>query len=797
MPKISQFPAGGSAQNTDLIPVVRNGGDYTITGYNLASLASYGQAYVGTFTATAGQTVFTLPASPGSLANLFISVDGAVMVPGSDYTWTTPVTLTFAVGLKVGQTVLYNYTTSVPIGTSLAGGVSGQVQYNNSGVLNGTTIGGDATLVATTGALTVTKTNGVAFAASATTNTTLTGNINYTQGGTGSVTRTVTNKLQELVSVKDFGAVGDGVTDDTAALNAASASCALLGKSLFVPSGTYKTTGTWNIGNINVEFEDASNTKIQCVGNFTAVKFLSVRNRFKNFNVWFTPPVSSAAVGYQFGNGASQFARNVVENFYVRYAYTSYFNSSDMWGNVFTQINSDFGINGYDFTGNPGGTTNSFRNIYATGLKTTGTISSGSNSLVVADSTNLIAGLTVAVIGAGTSAPLITTISTVVGTTVTLTANASTSVSDARVFVKGKGFNSVNFSDTHIYDGYFDGYASFGASTNAIVYTSDSLFCADSLRFEGCAVLGNNFGIIDDRSSDSNIGSIVSYGHYIDVGAGNIGYIYRCGTGAMTNHMLNDVTLAGFSYSSGTLNKVFLAANDTIVIDGQSVTTADCSDNGFEGGLFRQASAGRVLSVTPATGSWDIADTYINRGPIVGGPSGGVCTAAGTFGTLNGGATTAITVSGSSQIIVNSLVGLSRNQFINIAGVTGTFKVIDIQSGSTNYVILSASCGASVSGAAVSFATPTFARSGSIELLGTTTWDPASVPIGGSVGTTLTVTGAAVGDYVIASFSQSLQFLQLTAYVYAANSVAVNLTNSLAGAVDLASGTLRVRVIKQ
>ena len=155
MPKISQFPAGGVAQNTDLIPIVRNGGDYTVTGYNLASLAAYGQAYVGTFTATAGQTVFTLPASPGSLANLFIAVDGAVMVPGSDYTWTTPTTLTFLVGLKVSQTVLYNYTTSVPIGTSLAGGVSGQVQYNNSGVLNGTTIGGDATLVATTGVMKV------------------------------------------------------------------------------------------------------------------------------------------------------------------------------------------------------------------------------------------------------------------------------------------------------------------------------------------------------------------------------------------------------------------------------------------------------------------------------------------------------------------------------------------------------------------------------------------------------------------------------------------------------------------
>ena len=301
MPKISQFPAGGAAQNTDLIPIVRNGGDYTVTGYNLASLASYGQAYVGTFTATAGQTVFTLPASPGSLANLFISVDGAVMVPGSDYTWTTPVTLTFAVGLKVGQTVLYNYTTSVPIGTSLAGGVSGQVQYNNSGVLNGTTIGGDATLVATTGALTVTKTAGVAFAASATTDTTNAANISsgilpvarqsYTQGGTGSVARTVTNKLQESVSVKDFGAVGDGTTDDTAAIQAAinsipiSGGGSTYGYTLFFPSGKYLISSTLTIGNRRLKIQGStlatgsgSASIIYCTSNISTMIDASTGN---------------------------------------------------------------------------------------------------------------------------------------------------------------------------------------------------------------------------------------------------------------------------------------------------------------------------------------------------------------------------------------------------------------------------------------------------------------------------------------------------------------------------------------
>ena len=68
-------------------------------------------------------------------------------------------------------------------------------------------------------------------------------NVTYTQGGTGSVSRTVENKLQESVSVKDFGAVGDGVTDDTTAIQAALDSGE---KNILLPTGTYKTTSVLN-----------------------------------------------------------------------------------------------------------------------------------------------------------------------------------------------------------------------------------------------------------------------------------------------------------------------------------------------------------------------------------------------------------------------------------------------------------------------------------------------------------------------------------------------------------------------
>jgi Pectate lyase superfamily protein len=55
--------------------------------------------------------------------------------------------------------------------------------------------------------------------------------------------RTVQEKLRESVSVKDFGAVGDGVTDDTAAIQAAiNAVITPSGGTLYFPSGTYKIT---------------------------------------------------------------------------------------------------------------------------------------------------------------------------------------------------------------------------------------------------------------------------------------------------------------------------------------------------------------------------------------------------------------------------------------------------------------------------------------------------------------------------------------------------------------------------
>jgi hypothetical protein len=74
--------------------------------------------------------------------------------------------------------------------------------------------------------------------------------ITYDPPGAFAVPTNVEAKLSEYVSVKDFGAIGDGAVDDTTAINNALLSVNALGKvALYFPAGIYRYQGGGWLGN--------------------------------------------------------------------------------------------------------------------------------------------------------------------------------------------------------------------------------------------------------------------------------------------------------------------------------------------------------------------------------------------------------------------------------------------------------------------------------------------------------------------------------------------------------------------
>lgn len=72
--------------------------------------------------------------------------------------------------------------------------------------------------------------------------------IGFTQSGAGAVARTVESKLQDVVNVKDFGAVGDGATEDADAFISAINSLSN-GGVVYVPPGEYIISSTVSLLN--------------------------------------------------------------------------------------------------------------------------------------------------------------------------------------------------------------------------------------------------------------------------------------------------------------------------------------------------------------------------------------------------------------------------------------------------------------------------------------------------------------------------------------------------------------------
>lgn len=87
--------------------------------------------------------------------------------------------------------------------------------------------------------------------------------VGFLQAGTGAVARTTQSKIRDYISVKDFGALGDGVTDDTNAVQSALNYAETGGKVLRFPAGVYIISSALTVtndsdGGITLEGESTS-----------------------------------------------------------------------------------------------------------------------------------------------------------------------------------------------------------------------------------------------------------------------------------------------------------------------------------------------------------------------------------------------------------------------------------------------------------------------------------------------------------------------------------------------------------
>jgi parallel beta-helix repeat protein len=225
-PEANKFIGWNSAAN----------GLQNLDASTLATITAYGGQYVDVFSGTGSQTQFTLSQNPGTLSNLSVSISGVVQRPTIDYTYPGGSVLNFVSAPAAGtNNIMVQYGAVVPTGAPSKDAQT----FDTVAIVNSATIDASVNHIRTAGYYTNGDGGGALYK-------------RVTSGSTGVGTPRITSNgaaviwelAENIPNVKQFGARGDGTTNDTSAMQGAIDAMSA-GDVLYFPksSGAYMVDG--------------------------------------------------------------------------------------------------------------------------------------------------------------------------------------------------------------------------------------------------------------------------------------------------------------------------------------------------------------------------------------------------------------------------------------------------------------------------------------------------------------------------------------------------------------------------
>ena len=549
----------------------------------------------------------------------------------------------------------------------------------------------------------------------------------------------VADKLaRELVSVRDFGAVGDGVTDDTVAIQAALDT----GRAVFIPSGmvclvsglTISVPGTELHGPGAIKLKDLSDVAVITVSaNSVKIVGVEIDGNKINQSATINPPTTTAeaeGAGIHLTDGVSKC--NIIDC----YIHDTRQSGVGCWGNHSEIVVSRCRIDNVGFIG--------IRPSQDSGRLASRCVFSenvinspgqdGIGVVAIADSVikgNIISGHVVAGIALEANNQRLTVVgNTVLNGATGIQLNDCWDISVVGNVVRDCTGNGIVISGGPYTDNILvsaNTVVNCGSSADAGINLSTSEITSyKNPRFSHIVVSGNT--IKDSPRAGillSSLGGVII--------TSNLIHNINTSGDAVTKRRMGGIVLRHYAHYNVVSDNVVLddtGGNFKVGIyetqDSGQPSLNRIVNNQIRGFIYDilttlhntdQSHVERVNRYTsaPTAGNWQKGDIVYHAYPSAGGYIGWVCTTSGTFGSFS---TTGTGTAGSYQITLASTAGLHDGMKLNItdgngAGVDAQLAAIRVNH-STGVVDLNAPLGNSVTDTTVTLANPTFKQWGAI-----------------------------------------------------------------------------------